>query len=368
MGDAADIQATNGFSAMTQDQMILARSKLWTPELDKLLRRWKKQLGKREKGHLELARKYSQRHYFFGVPATVLSALISTGIFATFRNCNDCENQSSYKCAADQWIRLAIGMLGLISAGLSAFQTFMNYQSEAENHRTAADDYGSMYRILDTMLMIPGPVRGDPVSTLQSLRNQYDDLIRRSPTLPKTQDEELSYEVIQQKKLRAPQPDQFSFPSSVIGGIADLKKMMSGSSDDNQDQKADLEKKTSNVVTLDVLDKVFAEENDHNTSDEDREVCIGFDLDVVNNYDTTKAALAAAQLATKRDMQIQESLQHALNFEIQRLEGHARLTPREEDRRARRKRKKGDAPPSMVKIEEESVEVAVDIDNEVRDT
>lgn len=359
----------DGLDTLTQDQMILARSRLWTPELDKLLRRWKKQLGKREKGHLDLARKYNRRHYIFGIPATVLSALIATGILATFENCDSCDDGSAPECEADQWIRLAIGILGLLSAGLTAFQTFMNYQQESEKHKSAADDYGSMFRVIDTMLLVPGPVRGDPVSTLQNLRSQYDDLVRRSPTLPKKYDAELTYEVIRPDKIRLPtppRPDDIRLFSRTRSRPSekttdDLRRLMTDSGDELDSDSEDTESKpktkskakkpkiklpkpkakkaktskaprkhsysddkSATGSTLEALDHVFAVENDHDTSDEEHEVCIAFDLDSAGCYNTTTAALVAARLAAQRDEQIQTSLQRALNFELQRLEGHSR--------------------------------------------
>ena len=114
----------NSLPVITQDQLILARSKLWTPELDKLLRKWKNQVGKRERGHLNQNRKFSRRHYMFGGPAIILSTIVSVGIFATFRNCDECDDQRAPECALDQWIRLASGIIGLFSMALTAFLTY----------------------------------------------------------------------------------------------------------------------------------------------------------------------------------------------------------------------------------------------------
>jgi hypothetical protein len=317
-------------NTLTQDQMILARSRLWTPELDKLLRRWKKQIGKREKGHLNLARRYTRRHYIIGIPATVLSALIATGVLSTFKNCDSCDDESAPECAADQWIRFVIGIVSIFSAGLTAFQTFMNYRSAAEKHKAAADDCGSMFRILDTLLLVPGPVRGDPISTLQNIRSQYDNLIRRSPTLPKKYDVELTYKVVRPERLRrVKRPRQKKDLSDTKN---DDKQLDVDSTDQTIKPKSSkLKKRSKNHrfkglnASIDYLDSFFAEENDFDSDDEDHDVCIGFDLDSVGCYNTTTIALAAAQLAARRDEQIQNSLQHALNFELQRLEGHSRV-------------------------------------------
>ena len=305
-----------------QDQLILARSKLWTQELDKLLRRWKMQIGKREGGHLDLARKYNRRHYIFGIPATVLTTLIATGVLATFRNCDTCNDQKATACSGDQWIRLVIGIVGVFGAGLTAFQTLMNYQGEAEKHKSASDGYGQQFRELDTILLVPGPVRGDPVSTLQTIRNQYDAIVRRSPTLPKAYDAELTYDVINQYKLGPPRPDQI-----VIGRnytTKDLEKLLEDET--SEERKKSIESETSEnstVTTVEDLDEVIAKENDYNTSDDEHEVCIGFDLDSAQCYNPTTAALAAAHLASQREEQAQHSIQHALKFEMKRLANHS---------------------------------------------
>nr|QBK86623.1 MAG: uncharacterized protein LCMAC102_04190 [Marseillevirus LCMAC102] len=285
--------STEQIDSLTQDQLILARSKLWTRELDKLLRRWKMQIGKREEGHLDLARKYNQRHYIFGVPATVLTTLIATGVLATFRNCDTCAQQD-VTCSGDQWIRLVIGIIGVFSAGLTAFQTLMNYQGEVEKHKSASDGYGQLFRILDTILLTSNPIRGDPVETLQNIRNQYDDIVRRSPTLPKAYDAELTYDVINQDKLGTHRPDQ------IVIGTRDLEDETS------KESKKSIESEPS---TVEDLDKVIAKENDYNTSDDEREVCISFDLD-------------SAQRA-------QHSIQHALKFEMKRLANHSQASPEE---------------------------------------
>ena len=258
MSDEENSQILTSFS---QNQM-LARSKLWTSELNKLLRKWKKQIGKREQGHLNLVRKYRQRHYFFGIPSTIITVIVSAGVFSALEQ---------------WWIRIVIGNISLFSTALIAFQTFMNYQGKAEQHKSAADDYGSIFRLLDTMLLIPGSMRGNPIITLQDLRKQFDDLIRRSPTLPKKYDTELAYEVINPKK------QQELFPE-----------------DKN-------------------LDKIFAQENDYDTSDEEYEVCIAFDLDKVECHNMTTAT---SYLTARHN----ENIQRTLNFKLQHLE-KSRDTP-----------------------------------------
>lgn len=290
-----------------QDQVILARAKLWTPELDKLLRKWKKNIGKREKGHLDLARTYTKRHYIFGVPATVLSAIIASGIFATFRNCSDCDNQNNENCWIDQWIRLVVGIISLISTALTAFVTFMNYQESAEENKTAADKYTSLYNDLDTMLLIPGPVRGDPVNTLQTIRRRYDDIVTSSPTLPSKYNVELSYEYSPSIAKSPPKPEDVVIPS--------LRKM-SVQTNNNGSIDTDALREMMDVSVE--IDKNLNQENDVDTSDEENEVKIAIDLDGQPSYTEkdTNRAMAINSIIKENTI---NNHSHSLQFEMDRL-------------------------------------------------
>lgn len=297
----------------TQDNYILTRSKLWTPDLDKLLRKWKKQVGKKERGHRDLARKYSRRHYMFGLPAVVLSTLITAGAFATFQECGECDDKQSSQCQAEVWVRLVVGILGIISIGLTSSVTFLNYQQTAEDHKSAADMFGERFREIDSMLQIPGPLRGDPITTLQSIRSQYDNDVRNAPVLPKKYELELTYDVI------APTPPTPGQVNVVIDreqkrrDTIALEKLL-----EDGEVKKKSEESSDESVTI-TIEEALKEKNEHDT-DDDQEVCIAFDLDAVPNYTQMTTALAVAQLAAKKREEEQLSLQKALAFELQRME------------------------------------------------
>lgn len=301
----------------TQDQLILARSKLWTSEVEKLLRKWRRQISKREKGHSSLNRTFSRRHYILGLPTTIITAIASIGIFATFRNCGECDNQSQTKCQADPWIRLASGIISVIAMILSSLMTFMNYSSRASEHKEASDEYGSMGRYIDSLVLIPPPLRGDPQSVLQNIRTQYDTNIRRYPNLPSKYDAELNYEIIDREKLHTqpPRPEDLPNESGNKNVIVSMAHLLE---EDPQDSEQE-------ISSLHTIESVIAKENDHDTSDEEHEVKLVMDLDAPRIYDPTTAAVAAAQLALQRERQIQDSLSAALAFEMQRLDSHGQI-------------------------------------------
>lgn len=279
----------------TQEKLAADRVNLWTPELDKLLRKWKGQISIRKQGHMKLALQHTRKHYWIGVPTTMLGTLMTAGILTTFRNCNDCElNQPSQRCATDEVIRLVIGGLGVISTALATAQTFMNYQVRGEQHKGAADSYESLYRVIDTLLLVPIAVRGDPIGTLQTIRSQYDDIGKSNPPLPEEYNIDLSYTVVDEKR-------GFAYRTGNSSGAGTVPK---------PPKPEDVITPSTSVNTLQMI------LNDK----EDEQICIPYDIEagVEANMMANAPAAVAANLAAKEA--IAKSLQHSLAFEMRRLE------------------------------------------------
>jgi len=306
-------------SEARDDQEQKSRAKLWTPECDKLLRRWKKQIAARQRIHNDISRQYKQRHYYLGIPGIILGMIVASGTFSTFANCDTCgsnndtasapsSSSSLVSCQANEWIRLVMGIVGIVSSIVAGLMTFLDYQSAAEDHKSASDEYDSMYRQLDTTLLLPGYARGDVVATLQSLRSQYDSIAKRSPTLPKKYDLELTYEVVANGSVqtRGPVPPQPAFFSSTGGNEPKLtSRTTSQLKEFFKTDASESEIKEKTIHDLSNLIKIPSEKNDIKSSDDDKEVCINFDPD-----DPEDRAFAPTS-----------SLQAALAFEMGRMDG-----------------------------------------------
>lgn len=269
---------------LTQTQIILARSQLWTKDLDKLLRKWKRQIVKREQGHKKISKRYERRHKYFGFPAVTLGSIGSVGMLVVFQD-QDCEDGGGFY----EWLRLAFSLIAAVGTILTVVLTFANPSDKSEEHKTASDGFGALYRELDQLLLLPGAIRGDPVGTLQNFRSRYDERVRLSPHLPRAFDVELTYNVLDLKTEKS------SHPKVSYQGLE----------------------------TPDQIEMKIEEENAHDTSDDEQEVVIGFDLDGASSYATTAAAMAIAQLSARGHEEIQESLQKMFGFEMQRLRDHA---------------------------------------------
>ena len=340
-----------------EDKLALVRSRLWTPELDKLLRRWKRQIDARRKGHIKLSQQYDKRHYLLGVPATVLTTITTTGTLTTFQDCSS-NSTGSFWCTSAEWIRLAIGIIGIIAVVLTGILTFMNFQKTSQDHKKAADEYESLAGTIDSILSIPRILRGNPVDRLKLIRDQYDGILKEAPTLAEKYKTELGFEVVGSRNPNNKvinisngklDPNDVNIDDRSIEMVKKdktvLKKIMEDLRSKNQENSPEKNSEVpspkkslkvvirgdefSNEEESNVVDEIV-KRNNFDSDDESQEVCIGFDIDRMAEMNQNTTALAMANLQAQRDRQIQDSLNQALRFEIDRLGG---ATPRKKSPR-----------------------------------
>lgn len=274
---------------LTQARNIVARTKLWTSDIEKLLRRWRKQINGLHSKHKEASSKYSRLYYLIGVPTTILSTIVSSGVLTTFQNCNvcttDCSVNASSSCAGDEYIRLAMGILGVLSVILTAIMIFLNYGASSADHKTASDEYGQLVREIDAIVEAPIIARGDAIISLHQIRTKFDDIVKKSPSLQS--EISLEYKTVKNDKItggthtKTKMPDASSLAKILVDTIE--------------------EENENDVMTRQKIE----EENDHDT-DEDKEVAIGIDLESMRPGDTKRTAM-------------ENSLARALEFELSRF-------------------------------------------------
>lgn len=349
-----------------EDKLALVRSRLWTPELDKLLRRWKRQIDARRKGHMKLSQQYDKRHYLLGVPATALTTVTTTGTLTTFQDCSS-NSTGSFWCTSAEWIRLAIGIIGIIAVVLTGILTFMNFQKTSQDHKKAADQYESLSGTIDSILSIPRVLRGNPVDRLKLIRDQYDGILKEAPTLAEKYKTELGFEVVGSQNSNNKvinisngklNPNDVNIDDRDIEMIRKDKNVLKKIMEDLRNKKPDdppeknsealptpkkhlkvviREDEFSNEEESNATDEIV-KRNNFDSDDESQEVCIGFDIDRMAEMNQNTTALAMANLQAQRDRQIQDSLNQALRFEIDRLGGASKKSPRNNAYRINRSR------------------------------
>jgi hypothetical protein len=164
------------------------RSKLWTPSIEKLLRKWRKQICIRQKGHLKEERICLRKYQLISIPSILISSIVSTAIFSTFEDCPLVLSNCGKK-----WIRLTSGILNMIGVAFLGINSFFNFQEKASKHKTSSDAYNELLRLIDSTLGTPTQFRGDAVAILQHIKSRYDDIIKQSESLSEDSNAELEY-------------------------------------------------------------------------------------------------------------------------------------------------------------------------------
>lgn len=289
-----------------QARLIVARQKFWTPEIEKLLRRWRRQINLRHAEHKIAEHKYSRRYYLLGVPASILSTIVASGVLTTFKNCNECTvgciPAATSQCASDEWVRLVMGLVGVAAIVFTCMSLFMNYGDASSNSKNASDNFEDLTREIDSILDTPVSARGDPIATLQSIRAKFDDVSKKSPSI--SSEMYLEYRTLKEEKrksgtgLTPPSPNQVTFGERRrMPNASTLAKILVDNIERDGQKQRDIEKK-------------IVQENDYDTDEEGKEVAIGFDLEALRPEDI---------LETEGKKSVQASLTRALEFELARM-------------------------------------------------
>ena len=122
--------------------------------------------------HYYCSRFYSKRHYWLGIPAILLSAIVGSSIFAMT------QSQAKYDAA------ILLGLLSVVSAVLSSLQTFFRFSERAELHKATASKYSAVKREIELLLTNPSLNYADTERELNTLRHRLDDLSSSSPKIP----------------------------------------------------------------------------------------------------------------------------------------------------------------------------------------
>ena len=159
--------------SISDSDLYIIENGEWNVELDRLLRKWKKQIVQRQILHRKATIRDAKKYYYFSVPSALCQALVTTGIFSTI------ECMESYF----SWIRILVGILSTATTFISAYMLIMKFESSSDDNKSASDQYESLYRDIDVIMQLSPHSRGPPNTTMQFIKNRYDDIVRKSPVI-----------------------------------------------------------------------------------------------------------------------------------------------------------------------------------------
>jgi hypothetical protein len=140
---------------------------------EELLRGWLLHAHKCRDRHDLASRRNDTYRYWLGVPAIILAALVGTSVFV------------SLESTPNNNIKIVLGLASISSAVLASLQTFFDFGSHAESHRTAGVKYKAVIRELEQVLTQPLDQLPPEKDTLfNDLRERLDDMEAKAPVVP----------------------------------------------------------------------------------------------------------------------------------------------------------------------------------------
>lgn len=131
---------------------------------------WRNGIRIAQIAHLRAAAHYQRLHRLLGVPVTVLTAVVSTSIFASMGE------------AKNERILIAAGIISALTAILSGVQTFLNYTELAMKHQAAGAKYGKLRRRVDEIMEL-GYTEDKREAIFNEVRKAWNKIENESPTV-----------------------------------------------------------------------------------------------------------------------------------------------------------------------------------------
>ncbi|WP_394829898.1 SLATT domain-containing protein [Pendulispora albinea] len=157
------------------------------PDIKDLLAEWQAWAQVSSKSHRRAAVRLERRHYWLGVPSTLMGAIVGTTIFGTIE-----------KAATSLPLKIALAVVSMTAAGLVALQTFFRYLERAGQHNLAHAEYDDIARSIE-LLSVDTKSRPDWVKSLEGLGHRLDAIKGKAPIPPDADDLEHEAEALKER-------------------------------------------------------------------------------------------------------------------------------------------------------------------------
>lgn len=137
-----------------------------TPKM--LIDQWRRGIRISHHAHYEAAKFYYRMHLVLSLPAVLVSALLSTTVFAELQD------------STVAWMKTAMAVLSVLTVVLSSLQAALRFAERSERHKTAAVQLGEVRRELEQQLVF----EHRDEETIEKLRKKWDSADRQAPTIP----------------------------------------------------------------------------------------------------------------------------------------------------------------------------------------
>lgn len=154
----------------------------WTKSTEKLLRNWSQITSINESEFRKRGVFY--RNWYWGIG--IVLVITQTGSVATIANLilNLYSQETTADATSEATVLTIVGIIEALILIAQGLDKFFNFGSASEQYFTAAKDYNSLSRTIDTTLTLSRADRGPARDVLISIRQKFDQLQDTSPNLP----------------------------------------------------------------------------------------------------------------------------------------------------------------------------------------
>jgi hypothetical protein len=83
----------------------------------------------------------------------------------------------------EPWIRITVGIIGIIAAILSAIQTFYSYAKRAETHRLIASQLGQVRRDIEILERVVPKSETEMEQRIREINNSISEIDKEAPAI-----------------------------------------------------------------------------------------------------------------------------------------------------------------------------------------
>ncbi len=131
-----------------------------------LLDTWKRRIIINQEAHYSAAARFKKYHYWIGSPTIIFATIAGATLLAE---------------AKEPWIRISVGIIGLIAAALSAIQTFYSHSKQAETHRSVAARLGEVKREIEVIEHGPLPSKSEQNRIIEQISKRLSEIDKEAP-------------------------------------------------------------------------------------------------------------------------------------------------------------------------------------------
>jgi len=129
---------------------------------------WYLRVTKNQQAHYLLSSKYRSIHYWLGIPTIFFSAIIGSTLLTG---------------SNDQLLKTILGVLSLVVTCLTALQTFLRPSEQAEKHKLAAAQLGTIRREIEKLKAFP-VAKSEHKILMEKIKESIDKTTQEAPDLP----------------------------------------------------------------------------------------------------------------------------------------------------------------------------------------